>query len=74
MKFRFEVIHMSPFLKQIKNFMQLFDVTIDGIGVRDTMIFTTKKDVDLGKLKNILCEVYESLGHEVLHIQGGQVE
>lgn len=74
MKFRFEVIHMSPFLKQVRDFMKVMDLTMEGIGVRDIMTFTTKEDVTAIKVKDSLTKAYQSLGHEVLHIQGGQVE
>lgn len=74
MKFRFEVIHMSPFLKQVRDFMKVVDLTMEGIGVRDIMTFTTKEDVAVSKVKETLILAYQSLGHEVLDIQGGQVE
>lgn len=74
MKYRFEILHMSKFLKQVCELMKKMDLAMDGIAVKDVMTFTSRKDVSILEIKMKITEAYESLEHTVLHIEGGKVE
>lgn len=74
MKYRFEIVRTDTFLEEICNFMKKVDLGMEGLGIKDIIIFNSKNDILITDLKLKLTEAYESIGQKVLHIEGGKIE
>lgn len=74
MKYRFEVIYQNKWVKQASEFLDKCDLGIGDVGVEEVMTFTSKKDLEISELKEIIKKAYQSCECQLLHIEGGKVE
>ncbi len=74
MKYRFEIIYQSENIKEISDFLNRCDLNIGTIGVRETITFTSQKDLSLSDIKEKIKEAMQESGCKLLHIEGGKVE
>lgn len=74
MKYRFEIIYANKWMKQASEFLSQCDLQIVGVGIKETMTFTSKNDLPIDLVKQKFKEAFESCECEILRIEGGKVE
>lgn len=74
MKYRFEVTYANKMMLQVSKFINSFDIGTDSLTQKSVLNFSTKKEIPVPKLKEIIVNGYESADCKVFMILGGKVE
>ncbi len=74
MKYRFDVVHRSKYMKTANEFLKSCDIDIGEIGIRESFAFSSDTDKSIEEIKADIRKAFELCEMELLHIEGGKVE
>lgn len=74
MKYRFEVVYRTEYMKKASELLKKLDLDIGDVGIKECFVFTSKNDVPVSEVKEQIKKAFESCYIELLHIEGGKIE
>lgn len=74
MKYRFEIIYQTKWIKQASDFMSKCDLGVGEIGIKETITFQSQKDLIISDIKEKINQAMNESECKLLHIEGGKVE
>jgi hypothetical protein len=74
MKYRFEIYYANKNMQQVSRLMARLDLSMEGTAVKNVITFTAGKTLDIGQIKDLIAQAYESAECLVYTIEGGKIE
>lgn len=73
-RYRFKIFYANKHLQDISKMMSKLDLGFDGMAIEETITFSSEKDNEISKLKEVIKAAFESCGCIVMHLEGGKIE
>lgn len=74
MKYRFEIIYQTKWIKEAGEFFKKCDLGFNDMGLKEIITCNSKNDLNVIEMKELIKNAYEYAECRLLHIEGGKVE